>query len=530
MPTLYSAPQIVFYDNCKANLYAALRRQWTATPAPADKFLDSLESFVDRVIFPEMLELLQNFHYSYNVWYNHLTRQQQDSMDQLDKNALHVRYVNIFCKSEKQLVENGEMPKNRAISAMCEEHKYVMGPVIYALEQYFKKFKGYGGGKNWAETAKQIDQWSKRGLTKVIQSDISGMDRSVVLRLKQIIGYRLYKYLEPFITHVPIDVWQIHAYPTTTKITANYFVDKTCYSFGSSDMEGEVFSGSCDTTFLNTTITAVIQRYVFENVLQLQRDEYDLSAKGDDSMDVVSPSLDDHAIRAAFNACYYQAKYIKGTYTTYLPRHGSGLVLKYLSISNRLDDIDYCSTNCYHCPNCGFKFTRKLDRFIYLTPWSESIKNLTNEQQQAYKQNLYDANRAWMKGLPIFTELNNFLFTGVSNQYSLAGKEKKTLPLNALDTQWYSDLFDVKREQHRVLLQQKFGKNAAYSLLDQISEILPCCVKAYEVWLFDKFGLTESDLIRVRRDITTCVGNQYQSATLTHAIRMYEEYKASLLD
>ncbi len=530
MRTLDTAPPIVFYDNCKANLYAALRRQWTATPAPCESFLDKLEGFMVDTIMPEIELILRDFHYSYDVWYNHLTKQQQDSMDSLDKGALHVRYVNIFCKSEKQLVEGGEMPKNRAISAMCEEHKYVMGPVIYALEQYFKQLKGYGGGKNWQQTAEMVNDWKRAGFTKVVQSDISGMDRSITQRIKEIIGHRIYKLVEPFVTHVPIEIWQIHAYATRTKITANYYVDKLAFSYGSSDMEGEVFSGSSDTTYLNTTITAIVQRYVYERVLGLQPEEYGITAKGDDSVNAIPPSISNESIRNAFAMCYYQAKDIKGDYVTYLPHHGSGLVLKFLSISEHLDDIDYCSTNCYECEDCGFRFTRKIDRFIYLTPWSETIKNLSHELQLSYKQNLYEANLSWMRNLPIFHELNEELRTNVKTHYSLVGSPRKTLPLNQRDATWYAKYFDEAYESRRALLQQQFGKSAAYSLLDQISEPRPCCVKAYRLWLFNKLGLTDSDIATIQYDISSASGTQYQSATLTHAIHMFDEYKNSLLD
>ncbi len=529
MRTFAGAPPVVFYDNCKANLYAAVRRQWTATPQPSDVFLDKLAYYFDNTILPEIKELLSDFHYSYDVWYNHLAKHQQDSMDKLDVHALHARYVNIFCKSEKQLVENGEMPKNRAISAMCEESKYVMGPVVYALEQYFKKFKGYGGGQNWQQTAHTLDAWREAGWTKLIQSDISGMDRSVTQRLKEIIGHQIYKLVEPFVTHVPHDIWAIHAYPKTTRIVSNYYVDKLCESFGSCNMEGEVFSGSSDTLFFNTVVTDVIQRYTMEVELGINKYEYGIKAKGDDSAIAVNSGITNDAIRSAFNRVYYLAKDVKTTYGTYLPKHGSGMTLKYLSISDCLDDFDYCSTNCYRCEQCGFKLTRKFDRFIYLTPWSDAIKNLTRVQQLAYCQNLYEANLYWMKGLPILTQINNFLKTDVKEQYTLVGGKKRTRLLNQVDTEWYNNLFDVQYEQRRTLLQQQFGKSAAYSMLDQISDIRQCCVKAYREWLFNKMGLTDGDILNVENDINTSSGAQYESATLQLALNMYDYYRSTLL-
>jgi hypothetical protein len=440
-----------------------------------------------------------------------------------------VRYVNIFCKSEKQLVDNGEMPKNRAISAMCEESKYVMGPIVYALEQYFKQFKGYGGGQNWQQTAHTLNEWQCNGWTKLIQSDISGMDRSVSQRLKEIIGHQIYKLVEPFVTHVPLEIWAIHAYPKMTRIVSNYFVDKMCATFGSCNMEGEVFSGSSDTLFFNTVVTAVIQRYTIEVELSINRAEYGIKAKGDDSAIAVDGGISNTDIRAAFNRVYYQAKDIKTTYGTYLPCHGSGMTLKYLSISNYLDDFDYCSTNCYYCSNCGFQLTRKIDRFIYLTPWSDAVKNLTRIQQLSYCQNLYDANLYWMKGLPILTPINEFLKTNVKEIYTLNGGKKQTRPLSAIDQSWYNQMFDVQYEQRRTQLQQQFGKSAAYSMLDQVSEIRQCCIKAYVSWLFNKMGLTDNDILNVENDIINSSEAQYESATLQLALNMYDDYRNTLL-
>lgn len=141
IPKFYNAPEIIYYDSCLANLYAALKRQFTATPQPNAVFLQKFEKWFLSVIMPEIKMLLSDFHYSYDVWYNHLTANQQRAMDDLskDRNTLLDIYAVIFCKAEKQMMEAGAYPKNRAISAMCDAHKYVMGPVVYALEQYFKK-------------------------------------------------------------------------------------------------------------------------------------------------------------------------------------------------------------------------------------------------------------------------------------------------------------------------------------------------------------------------------------------------------
>lgn len=531
LPTLSTAPKIVYYENCKANLYAAVKRQCTSTPGPNISFLTKLNVYIQDVILPEIREILADFHYSQDVWYNHLTSIQQDEMDGIDLTRLGTRYASMFCKSEKQMVEGGEFPKNRAISALCAEHKYVMGPVVYSLEQYFKKFKGYGGGKTWEDMGKQFTQWHDRDLSTIVQSDISGMDRSVVQYLKEMLGHVIYEMVAPYVTHVSYDLWVLHSQPYITKIIAEYFEDKTCSSFGFASLIGKVFSGSSDTTFFNTLLTAIIQRYVIEVLLGLGKDEYDLSAKGDDSVDALPTGFDKNAIRKAFGIAYYNAADTKTLFGHLLTRHGSGMVLKFLSISDHIDDIDYCSTNVFFCEQCHvYRLTRKLDRFIYLTPWSDSIINLPRVQQLAFMENLYISNLRWMDGLPIFTQLNNKLHTSIKCNYSLAGKTKTTRRLNTFDEAWFKTMFNVQYENNKYLLQQQFGKNTAYSMVDQINVINSCCVSSYEKWLEAKLNLSIQDIETIKNDIDLTHDEELVSPMLTFALLNHESYKKSTLE
>jgi hypothetical protein len=530
MPIYSNAPKLVYYDNCAANLYAALRRQCTATPAPDKEFLIDFTDFFNTVIMGEITHILQDFDYSFNVWFNHLTANQQNAIDQLDTDKLDVRYTKMFCKAEKQMIEGGVMPKNRAISAMCEEHKYVMGPVVYALEQYFKQLKGYGGGKTWDDTANLINYWDHSGLTKVIQSDISGMDRSVTQEIKEIIQHTVYRHIEHKIKHVDLEVWQKHAYPVNTIIKADYYEDKELKSFGQTTMRGEVFSGSADTTFLNTLITLSFQRYVMERVLALDEEEFGIVAKGDDSVVTVQPNIDNTHIRKGFSKVYYDAANIKPYYSPYYLQHGCGMVLKFLSISEHLDDIDYCSTNTFKCHTCNsYKVTRKIDRFIYLTPWTDSIMNMKHEQQLAYMHNLYLSNLRWMDGLSIFSTLNNFLKTDVISDYSLSGKPRRIIPLAPEEAAWYLKMFNPDKDADTYKLQRAFGKNAAYSMINQKNELKPCCIKDYQKWLEHKLGINQFNTETIETDMKSHTNGIYHSPTLETALHHYDLYRESLL-
>jgi hypothetical protein len=137
-----NACDLVYYENCLANLYAAFKRQCAQTINSDPNIMYQYRLFVDNVMLPELHELYAEFNYSFSVWYNHLTAEQQKEIKpllELDDDQLMHRVVKIFCKAEKQVNEKGDVAKNRCISALNSINKYVMGPAVYALEQYTKK-------------------------------------------------------------------------------------------------------------------------------------------------------------------------------------------------------------------------------------------------------------------------------------------------------------------------------------------------------------------------------------------------------
>lgn len=527
MPVFSDAPEIIIYENCEASLYAATRRQCTATPKPDDIFLNNLEGFCQKTLDPEIDILLQDFYYSFPVWYNHLTLQQQKEIDRVDRNNLSLRIVNMFCKSEKQLRTGNVKPKNRSISAMNAQHKFVMGPVVYSLEQYFKNFKGYGGGISWTELGNKINNWKHRGLTKLIQFDVSGMDRSVSFKLKNI-AFRVYRKVKHRVNHLDdLKVFDFHAFAKFTKIMSKTYdgVD-----FGYTDMYGTVFSGSSDTTLLNTIITCIMIRYTMEELLGLSPNDYDFIVKGDDSSIAVNPTVLNCDIRNAFAKSYYMADDIKSKYAVKYAHHGCGMVMKFLEIG-QLDDMDFCSTNCFECVQCKtFHITRKLDRFVYLTPWSESALTLNNNALKKFKNDLYLANLKWCDGLPIFSVLNNTLKNAdfIVSQ-NLNGKPKKHLPLTQDDEIWYNKMFNKQKENEIVNAIDKFGKALAYKLILQDATISKNCAESYCLWLNTKYGLTQEDLTHIHEDIEL-INNEgvYDSPLLRIAFTVYEKRKELL--
>jgi len=526
LPVLDTSPRIIYYDHCFLCLVAACKRQCIGAPPPSPTIIAELRAFMINVILPELRIIFQDFHYSYEVWYNHLTRTQQLEIDRLIDQNINYRGCCIFCKGEKQQ-DDIEPPKNRCISALCAQHKKVMGAVIYAMEQYIKKFKGYCGGKNWSELGDMITNWSHDAY-KILQCDVSGMDRSVSMELKDLIFHSIYKIVEPYVDHVEFETWVKHAYPIKTTMNASLFVDKQSVDYGNADIIGTVFSGSCDTTFMNTLTTVIINRFVCEVKLNLSSDQYDLACKGDDSIVVVPNTLCNNTIVDAYATTYYFAKQVKSPFSPFYYEHGCGMTLKYLSISNNYDDIDFCSTNTFYCKKCAkYRLTRKIDRFIELTPWSSSMIALSEKTRDAYKQNLYLSNLKWMNGLPIFSQINNFLRTDCYTKYDLSGKPKKKLILNKIDQLWFDEMFGDNHTKFDLL--RKFGKDEYYSKLNETGDIQPCCADSYRSWLEEKLNINDSQIIAICEQIADYKGDSnYSCPLLSDALYYYNNYKSSL--
>lgn len=519
LPVLDTAPKIVYYCNCEMCLYAACKRQLIAVPDPSEKKLNQLQEFMDKTIMPEMRELLKDFHYSYDVWYNHLTAEQQREIDDVKMEDINKRNCSVFCKGEKQQADNPP-PKNRCISALNDNHKYVMGPIIYALEQYMKDFKGYGGGQNWDDLAQTLDEWLE-STWRLVQSDVSGMDRSVKMRLKEIVFNAIYKLVEDKVTHVDIETYRKHAYPVRTVMLAKQFSKDGLIDYGHSSIEATVFSGSCDTTLMNTIVTIILNRFVMEVILQLKKDEYGLKCKGDDNMGGVPERINNKQLVDAYGQCYYYASDIKNMHANLYGKHGFGLTLKFLQCSDHLDDADFCSTNAFYCRDCKkHRITRKIDRFVELTPWSAAIIPLSDKQRTAYKNNLHLSNLKWMKGLPIFTELNDKLKGDDKKMKPIFGNTKKRLPLSAFDQDWANKMFN----KHDDKIYNLFGKSEFYSMRNQTGDIQPCCAKYYKKWLNDKLGLTEQMITIIQNDILNAK-DEYRSMLLTEGLKQYTAYK-----
>lgn len=525
LPMHVNAPRVVYYENCLGCLYSAFRRQCVATTEPSDEMLDRLQAFINSIIVPELIELFTDFYYSFEVWYNHLTAEQQAEIDPIigiSDVELMRRLVDVFGKSEKQ-ADSYPPPKNRCISALCTAHKYVMGPIVYALEQKLKHFKGYCGGKNWAELEAIYDEMYEREFN-IFQTDISGMDRSIKQRLKNMVFFKIYELLEPYVHHVSLEVFRAHAYAMVTKMYMTIFADGRPDLYGFASIIATVFSGSMDTTSHNTALMAIIHRFIAEVLLELSKDEYITNNKGDDGISGLPNTIPVEKVVAAYNLVFTSATLSKYILAPYYIVHGVGMSLKVFTCG-KTTDIDFCSTQTFRCDDCGkHHITRNLERFLNFTPLSNSVLRLSLNQVAAYKEALYQSNLKWMDGLAIFSALNDHLHTGMQLNYTLAGKEKKTLKLSPRDA-LFQLTFAHTGEMDKLI--KCFGKADAYSMNGRNTTLRKCCKAAFTQSLLEKYGWDESQVQTIHHTILNA-NNCYVSDLLVAGLQ-HNELRIKLL-
>jgi len=501
MPTISSMYDVIFYENCKGNMFNALKRQALEVTQPETNWVDSFYDWFEGIFRGEILPLIQDFEYCYEGWFNGLTNKQQAELLKVDtsnQENLKNKYYTMFCKCEKQMADGlpNKYPKNRCICGPNAEYKYVMGPIVHRLETIFTNFKGYCGGKNWSEMESLLNKWYKQGYTKVIEGDGSGFDRTQHTLLKDV-ERTIYRHLlqEGKIHHVDEDVFAYHSETDTVKIKSKSFMKNGKYTelqdYGHIEITGTVLSGSMDTTFANTLRMALYNRFVLEKVMGLSAEQYQVIAKGDDFAVFVNDSIMDEEITDA----YYKVFSNKTTRT-----HGLGQILKFVRIASYAT-MDFCCTEAFNCTKCGWKIVRQLPRFLTLTPYSSKVLALSKDEEMHYKHQLFMSNLKWMDGLPVFTEYNNQLMHKVFNYKVKTKTGKQKMYLNV--PKKYQHLYvKTSKQIYKEELIEIFGKDAAYSMADRTSDKCEQCVEGYYKHLQYYYNLSRQEVNTIQRDLS----------------------------
>jgi hypothetical protein len=332
----------LIYDPCYYNNTSSIVRQCAKVTNPDVKMLEKFKKFFDNIMEVEIKPILSGFTVSHKQWYNHLEASKQleqneyidekgnirIDIDHASKTADSHIYDN-FVKSEKQFMDGNEKPKTRCICAPGSYLKFIMGPVVIEMEKRFKKdFFGYKGPNDWSELERTLAEWDTQGFTHTLQLDGSGFDRTQHESIKLIVDEQIYSEVARNELHIDPEIFKanVKIKPRMIRNVIRTGKKKTAYGFVI--LKGKTFSGSPDTTLMNTTRMTLYNRFVNEELGHLTKDvDYKLLDNGDD---VVAVYKDLETLNAMHKL--YQTVFVNKKDADNVSEHGLGQIAKFYKI------------------------------------------------------------------------------------------------------------------------------------------------------------------------------------------------------
>lgn len=453
------AVEAMAYASCKHTIYAAAKRQMKAAPTPTPEVSQEFVNHTIKIIEEELGEKLNNFAYSYEQWYNHLNTPKQKMMnkvalyyqDRTQLTANEIRRIEQdeyegICKVEIQSTDG----KPRMVCSIPVRHKFVMGPVAWALEELFSdNFNGYCGGKNLDEMAHKINTYADRGFTKVVQGDGSAFDNTQDVTLKEVDRY-IYRRVIHSIYHVPRPEFLSISQELYKTMSVKYAQNKKTKTLFRYKILGSVFSGDCDTTLANTIRMAAYNRFVNDKAGLIYGVDYVTFSKGDDFTVMYKPYITDEFISKAYYTYFLPANSDPTKPDTRV--YGLGQVLKMLDIGG-LDSIKFCSLRAWFKDDQHIILTRDPKKFYNLAKYSRKTKSHHMDYQVVYLLDQAMALKQSYEGISIFDTMADIYTQRAQyliNTYKISQKQidkirrraEKTGSVNIIKTQlqaYYTD-------------------------------------------------------------------------------------------
>jgi hypothetical protein len=418
LQTPNDSPPVICYPNCPRVLFVAARRQTRdSAQSVDDNIVKTYHMHCDEYFEKYIRAILDNFDYDVDEWMTHITTLDKqievleyytDFMNGI-KNRPHWdnNDYTLFAKTEKQIVEilsnsKKKYPKCRAISACPPNVKWIMGPVIYALEKAFETHNGYkiptydndlkgtGTAKTWAEQEKTYKLFHDKGLTNCIDIDGSAWDSTITWHMKYLLN-KIYEYLvdNDKIHHVCPELFKKISTQRFRNLIVKTYINKRTLILLRLVIDSTTFSGSMDTTFGNTLINASVA-YTVRKYLNLRWSQMPSANAGDDHSSFVSDqTLQDYPI----------------VDTIKLVWSGLGLVPKHILIGD-FSSITFCSTNVipFQIDNeTHFKIVRQVNKLFPLSHYSIKAMNLSAGQMKTYYNEMAIGNEFWDNNMPFYS-------------------------------------------------------------------------------------------------------------------------------
>jgi hypothetical protein len=487
----------ISYHNCDLNLFVAASRTLMPGPVPSLPMIEKYIVFIEKNFFPKIEEILRDFKYDANAWFNTLNAKQQREVkiyftDVEKRKEITCEPVDSFVKNEAQ--KPGD--KARMIGGPKASTKFTLGPVINALAHYLKKINGWGVGKNYEEKAQFFMQCEEKGYLKSVTTDVSGLDQSHNPILKTFWSKILNLIIDK-IDHVPRETFIQHFNPQIT--VCNYTTNKLEKSaqLCTTRTKHKLASGKPYTTILNTTMILSILEFTHE-IGKLG--PLVCSTSGDDSVAFYPDYIQDATIVDAYSRVF-NSDSNRGV------PNGLGLVLKYMRIG-RLTDATPCSTAAFKCYD-HYKIVRPLDRVLLQLPAAKNMEGLSAEQQKIYKTVVALGEEQWGAGLPIIDTIIKKLKCDPSitldNLPSKQGDVREKIPCNE---EIFNEVYNnVNTSDKAIRILEYIGKDQFHSFMTKQDKICKYCPDNYKIHLEKVYDLQEDDIIELENNISKCTYN-----------------------
>lgn len=396
----------IVYNNCKRTIFAAAKRQIKSAPVPS---LDVALDFVHwskRKLRLLIGDVLDNFGYSFNQWFNHLTYAKQQRMLKvqeflygndplkdhyggIDKLTKELHYEAI-CKVEVQ----GPDGKPRMVCAIPDLIKYVMGPVCWRLEEVFQdRIPTYCGGKNLTQMQDHINDLIDEGFCVVAEGDGSAFDNTQDILLKGVDRF-VYESIADRIYHVPKELFLLVAnqfYKVMDVIATINGKRKTLMTYA---VLGTVFSGDCDTTLMNTLRMGFYNWYTNEKSGLTIHSDFECFSKGDDFTVMYHIRLGKFSIDDTYRRYWLaKAKPNGPSYDGCDERiYGLGQILKFIEMGEP-NSIKFCSLRAWYVSpgSQHIYLTRDPAKFFTLSKYSRKACHMSNADLAKYCRDQADA-------------------------------------------------------------------------------------------------------------------------------------------
>jgi hypothetical protein len=409
------------YNNCKRTLFAAAKRQIKSAPVPdidvLHEFVDFAKTQIDRLIGDD----LANFGYSYNQWFNHLTRPKQKRMeavheylygnDQLVDHYSSVENMNpkmlhyeAICKVEIQALDG----KPRMVCSIPDLIKYVMGPVCWKLEELFaQKIPTYCGGQNLQQMQDKINHMIDDGFCIVAEGDGSAFDNTQDVLLKEIDRY-IYRKIIDRIHHVPKELFDTVANAVYKIMDVPLNQNGKKQNIMTYAVLGTVFSGDCDTTLMNTLRMGLYNWFTnYKAGLKLGTD-YQCFSKGDDFSVIYNQLVDLDHVKSTYDAYWLKKPKITGPiYEGIDDRiYGLGQILKFIEFGPP-NSFKFCSLRSWYTDPFSqhIYLTRDPSKFTTLSKYSRKALHMSNKELVNYLLDQALAIKVSSAGLHYFDDM-----------------------------------------------------------------------------------------------------------------------------